>query len=327
MILLCVISTQLPQKSIENNIATSEPLFNPDGDYPSDIIKGAEYQLDNYTDALMLNTAFCTEAKSPINSILLNQALIDEGAYKPMWHHLSYSISNPGKETNFKYARYWMGSMYAYRFPLAIMNYNDLRWFNYILTSLLFVGFIIQLRSVMATPAIVGICSGLIFVNFFVMQFMMQFAPILIITLVGSMMLVSKIKRYKLIWPLFFTLGGLTSFFDLLTVPMLGLCFPLLIWAQVKSQDYDLKSILKQILGFSLTWALGFLLIWTTKWLLVDLFTDFPIYKDVSQKLLERSTSWHWWFTYRGLAGTIAGVYMGAICLVNWTSWKAIFRF
>jgi hypothetical protein len=124
----------------------------------------------------------------------------------------------------------------------------------------------------------------------------MQMSPVLIISIIAGLFLISRMKRKKgNIGLLFFITGAVTNYFDLLTAPLLTLGLPMLIWVSINKEDGNLKkdviSGIQQLVGFGLLWSTGYLGAWVFKVLITIPFADFDIFADVKNQFLLRSGS------------------------------------
>ncbi len=107
----------------------------------------------------------------------------------------------------------------------------------------------------------------------------------LIIALKGS-----KIKNINL---LFFIIGGITCFVDFLTVPIITLGLPLIIYFLnlQKERNLSVKETFKIIVLASLSWLIGYGGVWVGKWILVDILYGKNIIKTAMEQVLFRSAS------------------------------------
>ena len=71
---------------------------------------------------------------------------------------------------------------------------------------------------------------------------------------------------------MFFVVGGLATFFDLLTVPIITLGIPLtlLILLQNK-QDFNIKKSIIEIIKLSILWVIGYVMIFVSKWVIASI--------------------------------------------------------
>jgi hypothetical protein len=71
-------------------------------------------------------------------------------------------------------------------------------------------------------------------------------------------------KKTKQLFLFFFIFGGLTSFFDLLSSPLVGLGLTLTLVVKLEKKPNVFLNCL--------FWAIGYLLFWSSKWLIVSVF-------------------------------------------------------
>lgn len=122
------------------------------------------------------------------------------------------------------------------------------------------------------------------------MQFSLQFFPVLAITLGGATLLCNDNNRINSnIGLFFFIIGSITSFFDLLTTPLLTLGFPLLVWISLQPDEQtEIKKDVVTIFKHSVSWFSGFALTWVTKWLLGTIVLGENIFSDAWEQSVYR---------------------------------------
>ena len=110
----------------------------------------------------------------------------------------------------------------------------------------------------------------------------LTYVPVWAISMVASTIIV---KKEKLNCLSFFIIGALTSFFDLLTTPILTLGIPLLVQLIV-SKD---KMSFKKMLLICINWIAGYGLLWLSKWVISDLLYGNNIIMDAIKTIGERT--------------------------------------
>ena len=80
----------------------------------------------------------------------------------------------------------------------------------------------------------------------------------------------------------FFVVGGLTSFMDFLTAPLLTMGIPLVLLL------YRDKNPWRCMINACWAWGLGYALLWISKWCLSALFTDIPVFSDAMGAMIFR---------------------------------------
>ncbi|HLL61051.1 MAG TPA: hypothetical protein VK338_05005 [Candidatus Nitrosocosmicus sp.] len=283
-----VLTSLLPSSWLHSNISKSISTLKKEGIYANYGLPSRQVLLDNFTDSLMLNTAYSVESKDPIKSALLNiryDGTEDGGNQvknlEKLYHHKDITPVN--------YERYWHGYLSYLRPLLTVMPYSGIRIF---LTNLLYLGFIIftilsWIR--LGKKVTFAFILGLIAVDFFYLGQSMQFSNVFIICSYSAIYALWKYKKNVNMFLLFFIVGALTSFFDLLTTPLVTLGMLLIIAVKLhevydKQKKINVRAIVKNILFYCISWTSGYLLLWFTKWLLVEiLFTPGAIVNAFNQ--------------------------------------------
>lgn len=86
--------------------------------------------------------------------------------------------------------------------------------------------------------------------------------------LLASIYIILKHKYIKDITQVFFIIGILTSFFDLLTTPLITLGIPLIYWVTLK--NIEDKANLKDVFKITVYWGIGYGVMWISKWIISD---------------------------------------------------------
>ncbi len=273
--------------------ANSISVFQQEGTYPLVMAGYPNSQLDNYTDGSMLNNAIYSGVESPINQAVscYRYSYSDQNPMESfisyLWMDESYSVvSCP---------RYWHGFLIVLKPLLMFMSYTDIRVWNGLL-QLLMTGALIGLfvrRSL--SHYIPPMLVSLFFLNPQVVALSLQYSTVFNLTLLSMLLflLFSEHIDKKNCYAEFFLLAGIaTSYFDLLTYPLLTLGLPLtlvLIYRQKHSSK--VKPLLIQTIQYSISWGIGYAGMWAGKWL-ISIFVLGPgTLTEVSKSLQTRSLS------------------------------------
>lgn len=288
------ISCLLPDEPIRKNIEQSIRYVDGLIDYPQPMIDGQKHSLDYAMDGLITNMIYTIDNQEPVKSALMGRSRMQYGKYISQWHNLNYNIHNNSLKPNMNYARYWHGNTFFYRYFFLFTNYNEIKWIIYLLTSILITIFTIVLYRGTGTLTTLSILSGLFFVNIYIMQFSMQLSPVLIISLLSGIFLIGRYnKNPDSVFLLFFIVGGVTSYFDLLTAPLLTCGIPALIWISLDAKNLEKPFWVsfKQIVIMGALWAIGYISLWAIKWVISAPLVDFNLFTDVQQQISLRSHS------------------------------------
>lgn len=282
-----VLSCLLPDKSIKTHIAESAPKMVEEGLYPQAIIRMEQCQMDNFTDALIMNQIYNIDRKHPVKSAMKMIRSSEKGRD---WDQPGLLLRKVNGETleEQHYARYWHGSTFLFRPLFLVMDFLTLRHILFIVSSIFIVLLLCAYYPKAGLIKTIALVLGFLLTYGFVMQFSMQFFPVLALTVIGSL-LVAKREQSANFGLLFFVIGSLTCYFDLLTTPLLTLGIPMAVMLSLKREDeFQLKDNIIEISKLALLWGLGFALTFLTKWALASLILGQNIFTDAYEVSLYR---------------------------------------
>ena len=229
--------------------------------------------MDNHTDALILNVACSLDQKHPVRAAL-SSLCHHEGEEKDDGTiALQHLVNNRRSEMHvYPYWRYWFGQSAVMKILHYVWHLNKIyALFGVITLFLTVAGYCCVLRDghlpALALLSLMALC------NFQVFFQSLQYPPVFWIGL-GGLILLCRNDKLSLRGPVFFMLGMLTAYFDLLTVPVLAFGIPALFicgkdtLSAEKSGSVSWKSWLKIWCGYPIVWLSGYILSWGTKILL-----------------------------------------------------------
>lgn len=306
------LSSMIPSKNIYNNVDESAKVLLREGNRKIIYIpyRQIEMQFDNYTDALMINTAYSIDTKTPLYSAFVARknyipnvtTKIYEDAVGELKSSSKYEYHNEVGELSdlvngenvesFEYARYWHGYLTVLRPLLLIFNLTQLRVILTILLIILSIILAIILYKKTNIFVVIIYLLGLWSVEYFYLGFSLQGIFVFLIAVTSSIVLVTRFKKIKYMGMLFFVTGMLTNFFDFLTVPLVTLAIPLSLYFVLVKKENNNISIEQQIfdiIKYTFLWGTGYGLTWFSKWVLIDLIYDRNMIKTSIQQVLYRS--------------------------------------
>lgn len=238
-------------------------------DYPPAIVATGRNQLDDFTDALILDQALLLRSEG-WKTILLLPRHHEEVSQT---YNLRRLMEGSTEGSTIHYPRYWHCSTFVARLLLTVMSYPRIRLLIYWLTSLLMLWCAVRLWTRLGHRLTLALAVALLAANVYLMQFSLQFAPVLVIAL-GA--IVWMTYRPPLSWRhaalLFLVVGSLTAAFDLITVPSLTLGLPLVVL--VALADW------RQVLAALVAWLVAYVATWAAKWGIATLVTGENIFAD-----------------------------------------------
>lgn len=269
---LLTVCAALPRtKLFEKNMKHSSKDLTVNGDY----YHSGGVRMDNYTDSLILNIAYGWDPRSPFDSaVRAVYSYYTEPGEKGV-RDLQYLVEGQQqcKRKKYFYWRYWFGQSAIIKIMHYAMSLKKLYAFiGFISMSLLFLCCLQTLNHCGKLEAfslfiLLGLC------NFHAFFLSLQYYPVIWIGLGGLLFLFRK-DNLTLRGPVFFTLGMLTAYFDLLTAPVLTLGIPALIICgkdlhrETVNGNTGWKTWLRIWFGYPAIWLAGYAASWGTKILL-----------------------------------------------------------
>lgn len=295
---LMAIAGCVPVDAIKSKLIESSNIIAAEGDYAQLQAYESNQQLDNFTSGIMLRIMACDKSQGPLNVFLANYYY--DGSSPTSQNFETEAFSDAGVEL-ISYARYWHGWVVLYK-PLSIFfNINQIRAILFMTIMLL----------IAANCAVLGRKEGLLpalafagaytTASLVAVAYTLAFAPTFIISLVGCLIVAMR-KSKKLPVSLFFCLGAVTTYVDLLDNPIISLGAPLAL--MVYLQRNDGLSAKKQLLSFvilCIAWGLGFGLLWVSKWIITAPIFDGDIFKDALGTAKEHTSTSIYAHDYNGI--------------------------
>jgi len=258
-----ILSHSIPYSWISGNVEASINQTSQEGDYPENL-NTYIYRIDNYTDGgVMLKIARNADSENPIESAMLMR------------------VSGDGTG----YGRYWHGYQIFLRPLLVVFDIVKIRWLNYAMFFFLIAYSSMLMIKRLSKEIALSWISTLLIINFQVVPHCMQFSCCFYIAMIAMIVIMQFDKltdRKHNVLCLFFVIGALTSFFDLLTTPTLTLSLPLAIFL-LKNDKRQNK--VKELISSSLCWGSGYVLLWASKWGAEYMLTGISIFEEVKNQV------------------------------------------
>lgn len=290
----------IPRAAIQEQCVVSAQALQDEGLYPQ-VLGVPLLKVDNFTDALMLNMAYRADDASPIASAMTNLVYMDADARaydRTLEMILSKDSeqnlgSSPREHTatggyDVVYARYWHGHQAVLRPLLTFLDYRQILVVNiiaFVLTALICL-FLVA-RCLSPTLSLLMLAS-LLLVGLPIVPLCLQFSTcfyLMFLSVIAILLFPSLSKSPATISATFFTIGALTSFFDLLTTPLLTLGFPLIVALLLQRRRANMRLATR----LSCHWLLGYALLWASKCIVALLLTGHDIFGDFLSNVKVRS--------------------------------------
>lgn len=310
-LLLLFLTSLIPSEQIKENVKKSAETLLSESNRKKVYIhtKGFEIEFDNYSDALMINTAYSIDSKTPLYSAMINRKNYLPGitktieqdkpgelksASKYKYHNEVEELNdvvNGNIEESFEYSRYWHGYLIILRPLLILFNISQIRIILFILYVLLAILLCYLLYKKLSWIISLIFLFGLIAVEYFYMCFSLQGTPIFFIMMIFSIYILLKHEGNRSFLKGFFIVGIMANFFDLLTCPILTYGFPLIIYflLEQKNRDLTIKDTIIIYIKTGTMWFIGYALTWFIKWVLVDILYNRNLIETAIKQVLYRS--------------------------------------
>ncbi|MFR9557768.1 MAG: hypothetical protein SNH99_09095 [Rikenellaceae bacterium] len=289
---------------MKDNIVRSSEAIDDEGLYKT-YCNFKLFQMDNCTDAVMLNIAAGVDSSKPVESAMMNYMnRYQNSGYFDLAKDTKRVVlgDTDGLKDRMSYARYWHGYQIPLRPLLVLIDWSKIRVLNFVIFAGLLFASIWLIRKKLSTAVAVIFCISLILINFPLVPLTMQFSTCFYLMFLGVIAILYCPKLTNsdaAIYSTFFAIGALTSFFDFLTTPQITLGFPMIIHMLLNKPNDKVKLVVV----LSLVWTFGYGSIWASKWLVGSLLTGNNILADAMGSVGERSSN-----LYRGMEMTIPNI-------------------
>lgn len=304
------LTSLIPKEYLTKKVSESSQILNKETNslFIAIVYKNMYLKFDNYSDALMVNTAYSINNKTPFYSAMMARKNYIDGKTEIIYPDSTGELKSASKyqvinqvgelhdtvnndiTESFEYARYWHGYLIILRPLLIFFNITEIRTILLVLFAILGIILLYKLYKKINLGTAIIFLLGFIICDYFYIGISLQGTSVFLIATIASIILLSKDIKDK---PMFFMIiGGLASFFDLLTVPIITLGIPLLIYSSLQFKEkYNFKVLLIDILKYCIFWGIGFLGVWFIKWLLVDILYNKGLIQTSINQFMYRTKS------------------------------------
>ncbi|WPC07859.1 hypothetical protein [Globicatella sp. PHS-GS-PNBC-21-1553] len=264
---LMVLSYTIPIEKIEVNLRYSLETIASETKRWSVMGEFKGTKLDTFTDNLIFNKLTNQEELSAIQAAMWNNG----------------------------YERYWLGDIAVLRPMLMFMSYKHIRYLNIFLVFIVFYFSMTKVEKAISRTYAYLLMTMLLLIHFWIFPLSLQYTPVFIISLLGIVAVIEVHQRYayrfsKMVL-LFFTIGSVTNFFDLLTVPLLTFALPWMIYFVLVNQHHrrHFKHNLSETVILGWTWLMGFGLTWASKWAIGSVILKDNSFANVANQIALRT--------------------------------------
>lgn len=305
---LLFISSLFSSELIEENVRESSDKLSEEGNIYQ-IFKYSSVVNNNYTDALMINEAYSIDNTNPIYSYmavrknyskdLTNNSIkdttgelisVNSKEYNPVGELEEFLNGNI--DTTINYARYWHGYLPVLRTLLIFFNITQIRIILLIIFIILFIWLIKLIKDKIGTSVSIIFGFSLIVEGYFFVSYSLESTPVFLVMIVSSIILLKRIDKIHNLYLYIFIISCITNFVDYLTVPLITLAIPLLLYILYKQKEntqLNCKHYLVLILKSSLVWIVGYGATWLSKWIIYDMICKEGLIQAAMNQVFYRS--------------------------------------
>ena len=286
----------LPAQPVLEHVYDSAQTIQQEGLYP-EYFGFKLFQMDNYTDTIMLFEAAAMGEQDPLTAMMTATAYNvdnfetmagDLAVYCERTIPLATGAQKAVQLVPFSYARYWHGYLLFLKPLLLFFSLSDIRMMNAALQLILAAGVLLLAFRKRGLRLALPMGLALLVLNPVSTALSMQFSSIYYLTLLGLLiMLLTESWDRSWGYLVFLFLGIGTAFFDFLTYPAcaVGTCLAL----QALMSWADGKTRLLKTVGSGAAWAFGYGGMWSGKWLAASLITGNSVMRDAVEQAQYRS--------------------------------------
>lgn len=309
-----VLSSKIPNKYINSNVQKSAEELYELNEKTIISYAGKDVVLFNFTDALMINTAYSIDTSSPLYSAMIArrnyipevttkvyrdvkpsgvEAEGEAGEYQEDVFQTKELLNTVNGENipSFEYARYWHGYLVFLRPLLLLFDYNVIRIMSAVIFAMLV--FVLIYLIIKKINWIIGILFtiSLLCVDVFIAGISLNAITPFYIAVIASIILIWKFDKLKDKFMLFFIVGAITVFLDLLTTPLITFGIPITLYFLIlqKQEKIENKELMARYIKICVAWGIGYAVTIVLKWIMVDILYNREVIITSVQEFLFRA--------------------------------------
>lgn len=277
-LILMLLVSLCPVERIEKNVSLSAYTLEKEGAWPLvESINGTQ-QKDNFTDALMLTVAANDREKGILDQALSCKYIVTDSHDPYDSFYLYYNRPGEPKDgfSQVSYPRYWHGYLTVLKPLLLIFRYYQIRKIFLITQFILLFAVAVGMIYRKLYRYILPFLLAAFLLSPTVIAQSLQFSWIYYVMLFSCVILLffsDKWKADRAYFIYFTVVGCMTSYFDLLTAPLLTLGFPMILYFCMSDQEEAVQK-LKKTCMLAICWGIGYSGMWAGKWIVATIFTD-----------------------------------------------------
>lgn len=275
----------IPSQIVNSSLGNSVETLKKEGLYPSVGFPWRKIVLDNFTDGVMLNIAYSVDSTDPVQSAIRNIQHDGNDNSADQILNLEKMYQQKGIHETV-YERYWHGYLIFLRPLLTVTSYAGVRVVLTVALFSIFAVFMLKSWKQLDAQTTVGLLSGFIAVDFFWLGKSIQLSNTFLTGMVGALYLLRQKKAsFLTVSTVFFIVGAVTQYIDVLSAPLVSLGLLLVVAADLLKKTIDLKKII----FLCALWFIGYSSLWGAKWMLAE-YTYVPGAINIGYKKVQDRT-------------------------------------
>ena len=170
---------------MEKKMIESSLILSNEGIYKRAVIDMMLFDLDNLTNEIMLSKAAYYDETEILESALMNYSV----SKNEILH------GNYGTEKVEMYGRYWHGYLLFLKPALLLMNYNQIRYFNYFFITVLIFGIVVLLSIKINKRTAISFLISIMLVGCYIVPLSLQLVTMFYISL-SAMLFILLYNRW-----------------------------------------------------------------------------------------------------------------------------------
>ncbi len=288
LLLACVY--RIPQSAMRRGTETSAGILHGETLYPRVVESVPASQLDNFTDALMLNITYYKGGSFAED--MLSSAYIQNDENDPLESLYGYVTGAEGEYQEAYYGRYWHGYQAVLAPLLTVFDLLQIRYLNMALQIALAAAVLLTLHACGRKDMLLPYAILWISLMPAALFYSLQFSSTFYIMAVLSLVIASRSGKFDFAKLCFaFEIAGiLEAYFDLLTYPLVTFGVPAILWFALDAErKQSLLRRIRQLVLLGVSWGLGYLGMWSSKWVIAALFAGDNTLETAYQAIKFRS--------------------------------------
>lgn len=194
-------------------------------------------------------------------------------------------------QESIEYARYWHGYLVFLRPLLLLFDFNTMQVISAVIFGLFTVmlGYLIyrKINIFVAIALIVSLFTADVFTAGVSLNAITPFY----IAVIASIILLLKFDKIKDKFIIFFIIGSITAYLDLLTTPLVTLGIPMTLYFLLmqKQKEMSIKEIIIEFIKIVLAWGIAYALTTFVKWVIVDVLYNREVVVNSMQEFFYRT--------------------------------------